>query len=128
MKPNNQTAAICGLFCGTCPSYPKDCHGCLSDKLTSHCLICSNGFRECAKNNGVTRCFECDAFPCDRLNQFSTQHWENGICHHAEVINDLVYMKENSVENWVSKKTSENTCPKCGRLVYWYDKKSHVCE
>lgn len=32
-KVADHVAGICGLFCGTCPAYPKTCEGCLSDKL-----------------------------------------------------------------------------------------------
>lgn len=127
MKINNQTAAICGLFCGICPCYPSDCHGCLSDKLTAHCISCPNGFRDCVKQHNVTRCYECNEFPCNRLKHFSTQHWENGICHHAAVIEDLQYMKEHGVEELVSKKTFECTCPKCKKLIYWNDVTTHEC-
>ena len=128
MKPNNETAAICGLFCGTCPFYPEKCHGCLSDKLTAHCVTCPNGFRDCAKKHAVTRCYECSEFPCDRLKQFSKEHYQNGIGHHETVIADLTYMSEHGVESWVEKKTADNTCKSCGKLIHWYDKHSHKCE
>ncbi len=127
MKPTNQTAAICGLFCGACPCYPDDCHGCLSYKLTAHCVSCPNGFRDCAEEHNVTRCFECNEFPCDRLEHFSKQHYQNGIGHHENVIADLTYMRENGVDNWIETQTADNTCSECGRLIYWYDKNSHKC-
>lgn len=127
MKPNHETAAICGLFCGTCPFYPERCHGCLSSKLTAHCVHCPNGFRKCASLHTVTRCYECVTFPCDRLEAFTKEHWENGIGHHATVIEDLQCMKEFGVESWVDKKTDENTCPYCGKIIYWMDKNSHHC-
>lgn len=127
MKPNEQTAAICGLFCGICPCYPNECHGCLSDKLTSHCKACQNGFRDCVKQHGVTRCFECSQFPCERLEYFSHQHYENGIGHHESVISDLYEMREKGVANWVESQTNLHTCEKCGRLIYWYDRDRHSC-
>lgn len=128
MKPNEQTAAICGLFCGTCPCYPNDCHGCLSDKLTPHCAICGNGFRECAMQHEITRCYECSEFPCDRLENFRHQHYENGIGHHEAVITDLEEMKASGVTQWVEKQTQMHTCTKCGKLIYWYDRDSHICK
>lgn len=128
MKPDEKTAAICGLFCGTCPSYPDDCHGCLSDKLTAHCVECPNGFRDCAKSHKVTRCYECPEFPCHRLEAFSRTHIQNGIGHHEHVIPDLADMKREGVKAWVARKTKENTCLKCNGLILWYAKKSHACE
>lgn len=127
MKPNNQTAAICGLFCGTCPCYPQECHGCLSDKLQADCVDCVSGFRECAKHHQVERCYQCSDFPCDRLVSFSKRHVVNGICHHQNVINDLIAMRDNGVEAWVKQKSQEATCLKCGELIVWYEKESHCC-
>lgn len=127
MIPNNKTAAICGLFCGACSSYPEQCHGCLSDKLTAHCVSCPNGFRDCVKAHNVTRCYECDEFPCRILEDFSHRHYENGIGHHENVIPDLCYMRDHSVDAWVTKKIDDCTCKKCGKLIYWMDVNAHQC-
>lgn len=124
MKPGNETAAICGLFCGTCPSYPSECGGCLSNRVAPGCDDCGNGFRDCAAAHGVTRCFACEAFPCARLEAFSRRHIVNGICHHAQVIEDLRSMGEIGVEAWVERRTREHTCPACGKLVVWFH---HSC-
>lgn len=123
--PDFCTAGICGLFCGTCPMYPHECHGCLSDKLASHCRTCANGFRACVKEHGVTRCFECAAFPCARLHDFLDSHWENGISHHVTVIDDLRRMQTVGVDSWVEEQTEKARCPRCGKLVCW---NRHECE
>ncbi|NMS91366.1 DUF3795 domain-containing protein [Clostridioides difficile] len=128
MKPCENTAAICGLFCGTCPEYPKNCHGCLSDNVNVECSTCDHGFRDCSELNNVTRCYECDKFPCDRLHDFKNKHIVNGICHHKNVINNLQYMKENSVPKWIEKQITENTCPNCNKLIVWFDKDTHKCK
>lgn len=127
MKPDLKTAAICGLFCGTCPSYPTLCHGCLSDVLNAECRSCPNGFRDCAKAHTVTRCNECNEFPCERLKTFSTKHIENGICHHENVIKDLTLINEIGAKAWVECQTKENTCKNCGKLIYWHEKNLHTC-
>ena len=77
-----ELVAICGIYCGTCPSYlawqendieqlerraqrhgisieEVHCNGCLSDKLFSLCVECRHGFRKCAREHKVTWCFEC---------------------------------------------------------------------
>lgn len=119
MIPTDHTAGICGLFCGTCPMYPAECHGCLSNKLAPHCGICPNGFRECAKAHRVTRCFECTEFPCARLEVFLGIHWENGISHHERVIDNLKRMKAVGVGAWVQEETAKATCAHCGTLKAW---------
>lgn len=124
--PDENTAAICGLFCGTCPSYPEECHGCLSDKVRSNCVACIPGFRTCSAEHGVKRCFQCGEFPCSRLHEFSKQHIVNGICHHENIIPDLTRMGLVGVENWVAEQTAAHTCPVCGELMHWCVK-PHMC-
>ncbi len=123
---DENTAAICGLFCGDCGLYRNECYGCFSDKVAEHCVDCD--FRDCAKEHKVVRCYECKEFPCKKLKSFSTEHWENGICHHANVVSDLEYMKDHGVRTWVEKKIIESTCPYCGEVIYWYDKDTHTCK
>ena len=120
-RPDEKTAAICGLFCGICPFYPEKCHGCLSDKLTAHCVECPNGFRKCAKEHGVTRCYECVEFPCARLQKFKKEHYQNGKGHHEQVIEDLTFMKEKGVKAWLEKKIDEYKHPDQSRLKFWYE-------
>ena len=125
--PDEKCAGICGLFCGTCPSYPEDCHGCLSDKVRPGCEECIPGFRACSREHGVTRCYECGAFPCGRIHEFSKQHIVNGICHHENIIRDLKEMDRIGVENWVKDQTAQHICPQCGELMWWCEK-PHVCK
>jgi len=135
---------ICGLYCGTCPSYlayrkndstrierlsrdkgysPDElrCDGCLSDRVSVHCRDCRHGFRDCAGEKGVTWCFECDEFPCRRLEDFTGVHVVNGISHHESVIDDLRYMKQHGIEAWVEIQDRKARCPLCGEVQYWFD-------
>ena len=120
-------AGICGLFCGTCPAFPKECGGCLSDRVAEKCADCRHGFRKCAKEKGVTRCWECGDFPCRRLSDFIPVHVENSIVHHKNIIADLLLMKEIGVQNWINKQVAENTCSNCGELIYWHEADIHKC-
>ena len=122
-----EIAGICGLFCGTCPSYPEKCEGCLSGRVADHCVECRPGFRACAKEKGVTWCFECGDFPCPRLEAFIPVHVENGVVHHENVITDLQLMREVGVQQWVDKQAKDNTCPDCGKLILWPESKTHKC-
>ena len=126
--PTAEAAGICGLFCGTCQAYPAHCHGCLSDFVAAPCVSCRHGFRDCARQMGVTRCYECADFPCQRLEQFSREHIQNGICHHEHVLEDLRLMREIGVEAWVARQTKAHTCPQCGELILWFERDTHVCQ
>lgn len=125
MIPNDHTAGICGIFCGTCPMYPTQCEGCLSDNVAAPCRVCPNNFRTCASDHGATRCFECAEFPCARLEDFRDSHWENGISHHVDVISHLKRMKADGVSVWVAEETAKARCPHCESLTPW---NKHQCD
>lgn len=141
---------ICGLYCGTCPSYlawkTNDievlhrraeeygytveqlcCEGCLSDNLMPLCEECPHGFRACAEEHGVTWCFECSAFPCARLESFKDVHVVGGISHHEHVVEELEYMRQHGTEAWLEKIERENRCPGCGTMLYWYLRRCLTC-
>lgn len=127
--PDEKCASICGLFCGTYPSFPDECHGCLSGFVRDGCRNCAkHGFLECATNHKVTRCYECKEFPCNKLKEFSTKPIINGVCNHAKVIPDSLRMKEVGVPQWVKEKIAEHTCPKCDKLLTWFEMPTHTYE
>jgi hypothetical protein len=140
-------AGICGIFCGTCPQYlasrendtkqmariARDenlpvskvrCDGCLSDHVISFCKDCRHGFRSCARGKGVTWCFECADFPCERLQKHKEKHIVNGISHHAHIIDSLNFMKNYGVVAWVEQQDKAGSCPQCGKRLYWF---TRVC-
>ena len=146
----NKLVCICGIYCGTCQSYlayqendaaelvrvsqklgiaisEVRCDGCLSDRVMPHCVDCRYGFRICAKNKGVTWCFQCPDFPCQRLRDFLDVHIVNGISHHALVIEDLQYMKEYGIDEWVEKQVEAGRCPHCGKKLYWFTRECPKC-
>lgn len=145
----NSLAAICGLFCGECAFYlapriedvetlkrladargvaPSEitCDGCLSDNPRCDCIKCPHGFRNCAREHGVTRCHECAKFPCVRLTAFMHAHIMDGVSHHERVVRDLKRMREIGVTAWVDERTANSLC-RCGRPLYWYQKKCPDC-
>jgi len=151
MKPPlEHQAGICGIYCGNCPNYlafriddaemirklsqdkgmPEEeirCDGCLSNRVSRHCADCRHGFRQCAADHGVTWCFQCEAFPCKRLEDFRNVHIVNGISHHASVVEELSDMKTHGVENWVQRKDAQSRCPGCGAPNYWFARNCSGC-
>lgn len=141
---------ICGLYCGTCPNYlayrendteqlekisrekglPVEdirCDGCLSGHVFPSCVVCRHGFRKCALEKGVTWCFQCHDFPCRKLRDFSDVHVVNGISHHAMVIEDLQYIRDHGIEQWVAKQGKAARCPQCGKTLYWFVRECPEC-
>lgn len=53
---------------------------------------------------------------CDVLQNFSTKHIVNGICHHKDAIKHLQAMKYKGIVNWIKEQTQKHTCNRCGEL------------
>ena len=142
---------ICGIYCGTCPSYlayqendieqlekraqrhgftieEVHCNGCFSDKVMPSCVECRPGFHKCAREHKVTWCFECADFPCKRLIDFKDVHIEEGISHHEHLIDELQYMKEHGIESWLEKQEKGGRCPQCGKRLYWFTRVCPKCQ
>jgi ferredoxin len=57
-------AGFCGDYCGKCPNYPNDCHGCIPDNhMNCH-------FVKCCLNKSIEHCGFCNDFPCNTLSNF----------------------------------------------------------
>jgi hypothetical protein len=151
VEGKRKLVGICGIYCGSCPKYLASriqdhaylnqtsqetgylveeirCDGCLSDKVYPTCIECRHGFRECSKAKGVTWCFECTDFPCQRLRDFLNIHVVNGISHHALLIEELHYMKDHGIDAWVEKQEKASQCPSCRQRVYWHDHQCPYCK
>jgi hypothetical protein len=150
-KEDRNLVGICGIYCGACPSYlaPRQndiaelekrareknftleearCDGCHSDNVMPTCVVCQAGFRKCASEHGVTWCFECTDFSCQRLEDFKNVHIVDGISHHEHLIEELQYLKDNGVEVWLEKVDRENRCPQCGKRLYWHTRDCPDCQ
>ncbi|MBN1614518.1 MAG: DUF3795 domain-containing protein [Deltaproteobacteria bacterium] len=143
-------AAVCGLYCGACTIYrarkdgnregieriaqamssfidvtPEelDCDGCLAGgRLTPYCRQCS--MRLCAeRKHGVTRCSDCPDFPCSLVTDFNN----DGMRHHAEVLDNLRKIAEVGVEAWLEGERKRWLCPHCGSPSDWYARTCFHC-
>lgn len=69
--------APCGINCGICLHYLRPtnkCGGCNSGrKVNGRPIKC--GIKLCAERKGDF-CFECDKFPCERLNRLDKRYRE----------------------------------------------------
>lgn len=123
-----EIVGVCGLFCGTCPSFADGiCGGCLSDNVSGECAECKHGFRECAKEHKVVRCNECVDFPCQRLHDFRDVHVVDGISHHEHILEYVARQREIGIEAWVKEQEESNACPVCKTLMIWCERKCRKC-
>ena len=143
-------AAVCGLYCGACSIYrarrdgdeeriekivevmkviepvsPDDlqCDGCLAGgRLTPYCEKCL--IRICPNDKpGVVRCSDCPDFPCTRITAFN----DDGMRHHAEVLDNLRRIRDEGVSSWREMEEKRWLCPQCGSPVDWYARTCFHC-
>lgn len=98
--------SLCGLYCGGCKNYKKNmnCMGCRNEKeLVSDCPT-----RACCISKSFLHCGECEDFPCDELNRF----YNDGVQLHESAYKNMLKIKENGIEKWLSEQEKELTC-KC---------------
>ena len=142
MTENNNLIAYCGLYCGACsfklandendrqhlsamPSrYDKCkeiplqfCPGC---RLINQCDSCE--IRDCAQDNQLSHCGLCEKFPCDKITEFN----DDGVPHHAEVIENLKMLKDMGEERWLKYQERKWRC-ECGAKISWYVKNCFKC-
>ena len=108
-EPINDLASPCGLFCGECLSFGKDCQGCIPSKGRPSWGKCQTYM--CTQEKNVEHCGECIEFPCTRfLNQYSRQLGPWRVFYKA---GQLVYRKKIGTASWVSEKAKgKNPDPK----------------
>ncbi len=143
-------AAVCGLYCGACSLYrarrdenperleellkplserwqvPKDelnCDGCLAGgRLMPHCRDCK--IKQCAaEKEAVTRCSGCPDFPCQIITAFNN----DGVRHHAEVLDNIRRQQKVGVTEWLQEQFERWRCQFCGVSLDWYARSCYRC-
>ena len=98
--------SVCGLNCAKCKVRERgECAGCrgpLEQQWSGDCT-----FRPCAKAKGHHYCFECDSFPCDKLEAFASDGYE----HHRLTVENMKAMKAMGLKNWVAQQPKPVFCP-----------------
>jgi len=114
--------APCGFNCALCAANQKKegekgyCSGCYvaDGKEKAHCSKCA--FNRCPvlKDNGYRFCYECDKFPCRKLELHDEKYIK---CANASVIENLKYIKQHGVDAFFEVETIRWKCRKCGELI-----------
>jgi len=98
--------SCCGLNCAKCKLLASnECQGCRGPLDQHWSPGCE--FLPCAKEKGITYCFECDDFPCDKINAFAT----DGHDHHRLAVDHLKRMREIGLEQWKAEQPGVMFCP-----------------
>ncbi|NCB52889.1 MAG: DUF3795 domain-containing protein [Clostridia bacterium] len=116
--------APCGMNCAVCVSYlamKNDlnrqgfkrvyCEGCIP--RGKYCL--HMGDRCEALRLGLVRfCYECKEFPCKRLKALDKRYRTK---YHLSMIENLQFIKEHGIEEFLRKEKEKWSCPECGGAI-----------
>jgi hypothetical protein len=116
--------APCGMNCGICVSYlamkndlkqkgfgKKYCAGCLARGKN-----CTFMQKQCdLLGKGLVRfCYECEDFPCDRLNSLDKRYRSK---YHMSIIENLNFIKDQGISKFLEKEAAKWQCPQCGEVI-----------
>jgi hypothetical protein len=80
------------------------CRGSLETHWSPNCRL-----RTCAEAKGPAYCFQCAAFVCDHLRDFSG----DGPEHHRRTVDNLTHMKAIDVAAWLQKQYEKGPAVFC---------------
>lgn len=133
----NQTTSIaadliapCGMNCGICMAYLRNTNKCFAcrveylgkAKTRLYCKI-----KNCVtfKNSKMKFCFECNAFPCDKLKHLDKRYRTK---YGMSMIDNLNKIKEIGLTKFMEIENTRWTCPICGHQICVHNKKCYYCE
>ncbi len=93
--------APCGMNCNVCLSYLRNdnkCPGCLSGRIVNQvCIKCP--IKLCKERRG-DYCFDCDKYPCDRLNRLDKRYREK---YEMSEINNLEMIRDKGIKHFLEQ-------------------------
>ena len=126
-----ELVAPCGMNCAVCSAYlsyllperngkPR-CAGC-----RPRGKMCAFIKRDCAhlRTGEYTFCFECAAFPCERLGKLDKRYRER---YRTSFIENLREIKARGMAAFLKAERERHRCPGCGGVVCIHDDKCYKC-
>ena len=130
----NNLAAPCGIYCGTCRSYLIKKKNLFKEKNRKQgCLGCRIRNKNCTfikkdcppiRKNEIEYCYECVKFPCDNLKKIDNIYLNR---YNVSPIGNLKRLQEVGLEVWLKEKETLYKCPKCGGEISVHDAECFDC-
>lgn len=119
-----QLIAPCGMNCSLCISYQsmkndlkrqgfhkKYCPGCIP--RGENCIHMGDQCELLAKGK-IRFCYECEIFPCKRLKTLDKRYRTK---YHMSMIENLEFIRDNSVELFLKEEEIKWLCNECGGII-----------
>jgi len=131
---DNNLAAPCGIYCGACRQYLLWKKDLLEEKgYKMGCKGCRIRNKNCAfirrdcpalKKKELDYCYECEQFPCKKLQKIDSQYQER---YSVNLVENLKRIEEIGVEKWLQEQKELYTCPECGGEICVHDAECYDC-
>ena len=123
--------APCGMNCGICVAYfgytmegKKRKHSCNTCRLReSRCAFIKQQCEKLATKQ-IEYCFECAGFPCENLKTLDKRYRN---IYGMSMIENLIYIKENGIEQFLKNEQERWKCPNCGGIICVHNKICYTC-
>ena len=132
---NEQLIAPCGMNCGICSAYLAYAHDLRSKGIkATYCTGCIDRDKKCAfvkkrcdllMNNEVRFCYECDGFPCDRLQKLDRGYRTK---YGMSMIGNLESIRDNGIDAFLAQQSEKYKCPTCGGVICVHNGKCYNCQ
>jgi hypothetical protein len=129
MRP--ELVAPCGMNCAVCSAYlalhlperkgkPK-CAGC-----RPRSKMCAFIKRDCPalRTGRYAFCYECEAFPCERLSKLDKRYRTR---YHTSFVENLNEIKTRGMEVFLESERERHRCTACGGVVCVHDDRCYEC-
>ena len=139
---NHELVSPCGLYCGVCSIYyaysnnnqklkekiakvynetPDKiaCKGCRSDMVYWYCTICQ--IKTCALEKGFEGCYQCQEFPCDKIESFPVPEGKK------HILRAVPEWRKLGTEQWIKEEEKLFSCNKCGDHFFRGARKCPSC-
>ncbi len=111
--------APCGLNCRLCRAYIRNrnsCPGCRYDDIdkSQYCVKCK--IKNCShlSSKSARFCFSCKEFPCSIIKHLDKRYRTK---YGLSIIDNLVFINEFGVRNFVNNEKDKWKCPQCMELL-----------
>jgi hypothetical protein len=114
---DNRLIAPCGINCSLCLAYLRDKNTCCGCKIEGenkplYCKEnCKIKFCPEMQNNKYEYCYDCKKYPCLRIKNLDKRY---RLRYKINVIENLLYIKNNGIEKFCENEKVKWSCSKCG--------------
>ena len=132
---NEELIAPCGMNCAICSGYLAYQHDVKSKGIRMpYCIGCRPRDKQCAflkkrcellLTGKVKYCYECDNFPCERLERLDKRY---RTYFKMSMVENLEYIRDNGIHDFLEEAQRKWQCPECGGVLSCHNGLCFKCD